>query len=682
LTNFLSIKTFNNEIYINFYLEDTILGVEMTSHKVLALEKTSFKGALEIAKKGTHCGMCRFDFLGSGVCPAGIKKGFLAYWPQGRMEIVKQLYSGRIKPTEKLKDIVQSCNLCGFCDKQCNFTTQLRPEKVARALKEYVESLNESDFLQVPEDDIVKGLRKIVGEEWATNDPVIISSYTMTIIPKDKELNYYIVMPENEEQVSKIVKFANKNNIPYQPRSGGTAFSAAAPTILVKGISLEKGIIIDMYRFKKLEIHPESQTATVGAGITMFELQKEALKHKLRALAAEAGAHVCSNILTTGIISTWGNKYGAFADNFIDLTTIDQEGNILKHSDWERKNPYSTEPGFTNLCLSPNVIVTEAVVKLHPVWDDEKAVLVPFDNIRDAYRLLIKLGKREVGLSLAVLSRKYLAEFLSPTLQISKDFNYVCKNFLKLNYVVSVICNKDEKKVLEEMVDYTIDEALMKSLILGAPRFSDLRDSEFMKILSEEEDPLKSIFAGPMRNHLEKALDPSPENVAQVFDKDLQDFFKKIYSKPEMTDIVWLHAFRILPTRMMRQQMFMGPGASMWTDDEDHYINWIKMFDEMGEKYKLEHSLGFISPLDHGKFAYMEYDYYYDHNNPDECERISKSLIESMKKTLIMGKGLTILNYLFKGIYRKEHVLYPIPKAISKEEEDLFDELIDTVLGD
>ena len=654
----------------------------MASGNLIASQKTSFKEAVDIAKKGTHCGMCRFDFLGSGVCPAGRKKGFLAYWPQGRMEIIKQLDSGRVKPTEKLKDIVDSCNLCGFCDKQCNFTTQLRPEKVARALKEYVESLDKSEFQQVPEDEILQGLRKIVGEEWATNDPVIISSYTMTIIPKETKLNYYVVMPENAEQISKIVKFANINNIPYQPRSGGTAFSAAAPTILVKGLSLEKGIIIDMYRLRKLEIHTESQTATVGAGITMFELQEEALKHKLRALAAEAGAHVCSNILTTGIISTWGNKYGAFADNFIDLITVDEEGNIQKHSDCDRKNPYSTESGFTNLNLSPDVIVTEATVKLHPVWDDEEAILIPYDNIRDAYRLLIKLGKRDVGLSLSILSRKYLAEFLSPTLQISKDFNYVCKNYLKLNYVVAVICNKDNKKIIEDMVEYTIDESLMKSLILGAPRFSELRDSEFLKILSEEEDPLKAIFAGPMRKHLEKALDPSPEQVAKVFDEDLQDFFKKVYSKPEMTDVVWLHAFRILPTRMMRQQMFMGPGAAMWTGDEDHYIDWIKMFDDMGEKYKLEHSLGFIAPLDHGKFAYMEYDYYYDHNDPDECERISKSLIESMKKTLIMGKGLTILNYLFKGIYRKEHVLYPVPKGLSKEEEELFDELIDTVLGD
>jgi len=247
--------------------------------------------------------------------------------------------------------------------------------------------------------------------------------------------------------------------------------------------------------------------------------------------------------------------------------------------------------------------------------------------------------------------------------------------------VVAVICNKDDKNIVEDMVDYTIDESLMKSLILGAPRFSSLKDSEFLKILSEEKDPLKAIFAGPMKSHLEKALDPSPEQVSKVFDEDLQDFFKKVYSKPEMTDIVWLHAFRILPTRMLRQQMFMGPGGAMWTGDEDHYLKWIQMFSDMGDKLDIEHSLGFITPLDHGKFAYMEYDYYYDHNDPDECDRISKITIDSMEQSLVMGKVLTILNYLFKGIYRKEHVLYPIAKGISKEEQELFKELLDTVLG-
>ncbi|MGF3553839.1 MAG: FAD-binding protein, partial [Thermoplasmatota archaeon] len=87
--------------------------------------------------------------------------------------------------------------------------------------------------------------------------------------------------------VLKIIKFANKNNIPFMPRSGGTLLSCATPTILSKAFCLEQGIIIDLLRLKKLEVDEKSCTATVGAGITAFELQKEAYKHKLRANLAE-----------------------------------------------------------------------------------------------------------------------------------------------------------------------------------------------------------------------------------------------------------------------------------------------------------------------------------------------------------------------------------------------------------
>ena len=67
----------------------------MISDKVIAVEKISFKDAVEIAKKGTHCGMCRFDFLGSGVCPAGRKKGCV-FPAGGRLAFHGRQGSGRV----------------------------------------------------------------------------------------------------------------------------------------------------------------------------------------------------------------------------------------------------------------------------------------------------------------------------------------------------------------------------------------------------------------------------------------------------------------------------------------------------------------------------------------------------------------------------------------------------------
>ncbi|MBP1662517.1 MAG: iron-sulfur cluster-binding FAD-binding oxidoreductase [Thermoplasmatales archaeon] len=654
----------------------------MTPHPLVTVKKTDFDAAVAIATKGTHCGMCRIDFLGTGLCPSGKKHGYLAYWPQGRMELIKHLADGTIQPTEALIEIAESCSLCGLCDKQCNFATQLRPEKVAQAIKDYVATLDTKDFLKIPKDAIVTGLQKIVGEKWATNDPVIIASYVRSIIAPNVPLDFYVVMPETTEQVSQIVQFANTNNLPFLPRSGGTALSVASPTVLANATNLEHGIIIDLLRMKKLEIHTESSTAVVGAGVTSFELQKEAYKHHLRANVAEAGAHVCANIATTGIVTTWGNSYGCFADNFIDLQLVDNDGVIKTHHDLEISNPYAVDNGFANISLSPPYILTETTVKLYPIFDDEEAVMVPFDNVEDALDAVIELGRRGVGLSLAVLSYKYLAEFICPTRQIATDFEDVCKNYLKLRYVLDVVCKKEDKKIVEDLLGYTIDESMLRTLILGSPKLASLKNSEFMKILSEETDPLRAIFAGPMKKHLEQGLEATPANIAKVYDEDLQDFFKKIYAKPEFTDVVWLHAFRILPSRLMRQRMAMGPGGAIWAGDKAHILKWIKMFSDVGDKHRLEHALGFISPLDNGKFIYIEYDYFYDHNNPEAAGRISKTLLETTEQSLVLGGIFTLINYLFKGIYRKEHVLYPLPKGLTVEEDTMFKDVLHSLLGD
>ncbi len=653
----------------------------MSSDDILAVQNTTLKDAVAIAEKGTHCGMCKIDFLGIGLCPAGKKHGFLAYWPQGRMEIVKALASGRVKPTDKLIDIVKSCPLCGICDKQCNFITQLRPEKVAHALKEYVHNLDTNELQHTPADDIVKNLQEIVGEEWATNDPVIITSYIRSIIPPDAKLNFYVVMPKTAEEIAKIIKFANKHNIPYMPRSGGTMLSYTLTTVLSKAVGLEQGIIIDLLRMNQLDIDPSSKTATVGAGITAFELQQAAYKHGLRANVAEAGAHVCANIASTGICTTWGNTYGWATDNYVDVELVDDEGKIFHQSDMEINNPYSAEHGLTAIKLTPPGIATTAIVKLHPIFKNEDIVVIPYDNLKDAVNMGLKLAQHDIGLSLVVLSRKYLVEFLCPTNKIAKDFEYIAEKYMKLNYAVAVICHQHDKKIIEEMIDFYIDAAMMKTMILGSPRFSEIKDSEFLKILSEEENPLKALFAGPMRDHLERGLDASPGQIAKVFDEDLQKFFTKVYSKPEMTDIIWLHAFRILPSRLLRQRMFI-PRGGLVKADEKTILGFHDMLKQVGEKYKHEHALGYISFLEHGSFAILEYDYYYDPNDSDAQKRVDKAILETLEKALAMDGIVGDLHFYFKGLFRKEHIIYPIPKAINEEEKQLFKELIGSILGE
>src|SRR4030042_5825882 len=106
---------------------------------------------LETTKKEPHCGLCKIDFLGTGVCSAGKKHGFVAYWPEGRMELARALAEHEVEPTEALRDIVESCNLCGVCDRTWYFVTQRRPTQAQHACKNYLKTLPPHALKPTPE---------------------------------------------------------------------------------------------------------------------------------------------------------------------------------------------------------------------------------------------------------------------------------------------------------------------------------------------------------------------------------------------------------------------------------------------------------------------------------------------------------------------------------------------------
>ena len=94
----------------------------------------------KMAAQCRHYAMCKIDFLGTGLCRPGKKKHYVAYYPQGRMDLYHALSENRLPVTEGLVEIARTCTLCGICDRQCHFVTGMRPMKVMKALKDYVEA--------------------------------------------------------------------------------------------------------------------------------------------------------------------------------------------------------------------------------------------------------------------------------------------------------------------------------------------------------------------------------------------------------------------------------------------------------------------------------------------------------------------------------------------------------------
>ena len=85
-------------------------------------------------------------------------------------------------------------------------------------------------------------------------------------------------------------------------------------------------------------------------------------------------------------------------------------------------------------------------------------------------------------------------------------------------------------------------------------------------------------------------------------------------------------------------------------------------FKAIGDKYGIANDYGFITPLDLGKRAVFEYDYFLDHTDPDEIARSQEAALETAAMIEMYSAenvGVRWIKYvLYQGFCRSENLLY------------------------
>lgn len=608
----------------------------------------------DIAGKCVHYAMCRIDFLGTGVCSSGVKSGYVSYYPQGRMEIVSALADDVIGVTERLVDVAQSCTLCGKCDKQCYFVRELRPIKVMKALKQHVESHLEQGLpvVRPEEDDVLRRLRAVTGAEWATNDPAVLVTYSVDRFPlAERRMPRYVVMPASTAEVQQVVKIARACNLPYTARGHGAS---------VLAVALGDGIIIDLTRMKQLEVDPVTWSATLGPGVTAFELQKEATKHGMRAGVVEPAACVCANLISTNMHSLFSHAYGMGADHCSDAQFVNEEGELFRLNDKRMPNPFF----FDKDGAHPNGICTQATVRLYPMTDDESAILVPFPNLHEAATLAREVGRRRIGFAAGILGVDYVSAFMSPTHENAEQLKHVFRDKMGFEYGLVVLGDKYDLAAVKDMADVTIDEKLIRTMMLSMPQLHGEEGLALLSDLPSGEKLYKVLFNEEMAPFIEAALSPSPDNIMAAVHEDMREFYRELYTRPEMTNLVWLNMFRILSSRIGRGRSFQGMVMYMPFDNLDMIAELCEQLKAVGDRHGLRNNFGCLIPVDFGKRAALEYDFCHDHTNPEERARAQAAAheaAETIDRYMKKMNGRSAAVVLFQGMCRKENLLYVRP---------------------
>ena len=231
---------------------------------------------------------------------------------------------------------------------------------------------------------MVKELRKIVGENGVIyEDREALDNYSRDESGGD----YYahmpdvVVKPENAEQISKILKFANQERIPITPRGAGSGLAGAA-------VPIYGGIVISMEKMNAiLEIDKTNLVAVAEPGVVTNDLCRRVAEdglyyagYPMSVETSFVGGNVATNAGGSKVI-----KYGNTAHHVLGIEAVLPNGEIVQFGGKRRKD--SSGYDITRLLVGSEGtlgIFTKIFLNLIPLPGKTVDLLAPFKDIYTA----------------------------------------------------------------------------------------------------------------------------------------------------------------------------------------------------------------------------------------------------------------------------------------------------------
>jgi glycolate oxidase len=227
---------------------------------------------------------------------------------------------------------------------------------------------------------IKQELIKIVGEENYTERLIDMVSYSY-----DASEHFHRpscgVWPETAEQISDIMKLANREGIPVIPRGSGTGLSGMA--IPAKG-----GVVLDLSHMNKiLKISIEDRLAIVQPGVVYATLEKALAPFGFFFPPDPASGKVCTlgGNVATNAGGVKGAKYGTTKDYVLGLQVVLPDGRIMRTGSKAIKSVSGYD--LTKLFVGSEGtlgIVTEITLKINPKPIAASTGIGTFDSLEDA----------------------------------------------------------------------------------------------------------------------------------------------------------------------------------------------------------------------------------------------------------------------------------------------------------
>ncbi|NIM15044.1 MAG: FAD-binding protein [Candidatus Aminicenantes bacterium] len=256
-------------------------------------------------------------------------------------------------------------------------------------------------------------LYKIVGEKNLLIKEEQMLDYSHDEFPDSRisQVPLAVVKPVNTHQVSEILKWANKANIPVTPRGGGTGLCGGC-------IPVPGGIVLSLEDMNHIiEIDCDNRMAVVEAGVRLMDFYEAVEKENLffPPHPGDESATI-GGVIATNAGGARAVKYGVVRNFVKGIEVVLPDGEIIQLGGKVLKN--STGYSLLHLMIGSEGtlgIVTKAILNLIPPPKAQMTLIAPFYDLENAIQVVPGLAKAGI-LPMAV-------EFIEvETIRVAEDF--------------------------------------------------------------------------------------------------------------------------------------------------------------------------------------------------------------------------------------------------------------------
>ncbi len=249
-------------------------------------------------------------------------------------------------------------------------------------------------------------LSGIVGEKYVADSDFAVWTYAKDSSGFPATVPGIIVKPGTTDEVSQIVKLANREKVPIVPRGGGTAYGGTAYSRSPGESSLT--ICMDLTRMRKiLNINEVNRTVTVEAGITCTELET---RLRRRGLYVHTVYGPADSVTVGGVVSGvcgggGGQMFSSSGNNgpyFLGVKAVLPNGDVIETG--TRTNAQASM--FGRVCHGPDMtglfighmgifgVTTEVTLQVFdwPPYEGVGGVAYDYENLNEAHKAFTALA--------------------------------------------------------------------------------------------------------------------------------------------------------------------------------------------------------------------------------------------------------------------------------------------------